>query len=214
MVALRLLPPGRGCHRVALFDRCRRRVVGFDNRRGVFAIHRSVRFALVTAAAGGRTDRVPARFGERTTDGIERVPATGCAPSDFPLVFTREGLLDLSGPSRALPHVESRDDLAVLERLSAAFPALASADGWGLTFGREFNATDDAALFTGSTRQWPVIEGKHIAPFSVDTRWRRGSSTPSFAHGRPMRPSGTICCLSCRRLVDQPPDGAASHCPR
>ena len=180
-----LADQGAGATRVALFDRCRiDAVVGFDNRRGVFAIHRSVRFALVTAAAGGRTDRVPARFGERTTDGVERVPATGCAPSDFPLVFTREGLLDLSGPSRALPHVESREDLAVLERLSAAFPPLSSADGWGLTFGREFNATDDAALFNGDSHQWPVIEGKHIAPFSVDAAAATRFVDPAIVRAR------------------------------
>ena len=44
-------------------------LVGIDNHRGVFPIHRSVRFLLVTASAGGadRTHRVPA--GRRRSGG-------------------------------------------------------------------------------------------------------------------------------------------------
>src|SRR5205814_9691278 len=38
-------------------------IVGMDNHRGVFPIHRSVRFLLVTASAGSTTRRVACRLG-------------------------------------------------------------------------------------------------------------------------------------------------------
>src|SRR5262249_48733903 len=38
-------------------------MVGLDNHRGVFPIHRSVRFLLVTATAGSPTRRIACRFG-------------------------------------------------------------------------------------------------------------------------------------------------------
>ena len=165
-----LADQGAVAARTALLDRCRiDAVVGFDNRQGVFAIHRSVRFALITAAAGGRTDHIPARLAERSTAGIEQLPATGRRSGDYPLTFTREGLFELSGASRAIPHVESGGDLALLERLYARWPAVSSPEGWHVTFGRELNATDDGGLFTADRRGWPVLEGKHIAPFAIDT---------------------------------------------
>ncbi len=165
-----LADQGAAAARTALLDRCRiDAVVGFDNRQGVFAIHRSVRFALMTAASGGRTDAIPARLGERATDSLEQLPATGRRSGDYPLTITRESLRELSGASRAIPHVESSGDLALLERLYARWPALSSPEGWNVTFGRELNATDDSAWFTGDRRGWPVLEGKHIAPFAIDT---------------------------------------------
>src|SRR5205807_10583969 len=38
-------------------------LVGMDNHRGVFPIHRSVRFLLVTATAGSATRRIACRLG-------------------------------------------------------------------------------------------------------------------------------------------------------
>src|SRR5205807_3936929 len=46
-----------------LFSRCAvDAIVGMDNRRGVFPIHRSVRFLLVTASAGRPTERTACRL--------------------------------------------------------------------------------------------------------------------------------------------------------
>jgi predicted nucleic acid-binding protein len=43
---------------------------------------------------------------------------------------------------------------------------LGSADGWRAEFGRELNATNDRACFGPSGL--PVLEGKHIQPFTTD----------------------------------------------
>ena len=180
-----LADQGAVAARAALLDRCRiDALVGFDNRQGVFAIHRSVRFALITAAAGDRTDHIPARLGERSTGSLEQLPATGRRSGDYPLTFTRDGLFALSGAARAIPQVESNADLALLERMYARWPALGSPEGWHVAFGREFNATDDDGMFSAGRPGWPVIEGKHIAPFSVDAASVTRRIDPAVARER------------------------------
>ena len=50
-----------------LFDRADvDTVTGLDNRGGIFPIHRSLRFVLLTATAGTPTRQVACRFGVRT----------------------------------------------------------------------------------------------------------------------------------------------------
>ncbi|PYR24014.1 MAG: hypothetical protein DMF92_23515, partial [Acidobacteria bacterium] len=46
-------------------------MVGFDNQHGVFPIHRSVRFLLVTASAGQSTRTIACRLGERDPGALE-----------------------------------------------------------------------------------------------------------------------------------------------
>jgi hypothetical protein len=58
-------------------------------------------------------------------------------------------------------------DFEWLQTVHRRFPRLGGADGWNATFGRELNATDDRGSF-GKTGL-PVLDGKHIAPFTVLT---------------------------------------------
>jgi len=45
------------------------------------------------------------------------------------------------------------------------FPALGDPAGWGATFGRELNATDDRDAFRPAGSGLPVVDGRHIEPF-------------------------------------------------
>ena len=45
-------------------------------------------------------------------------------------------------------------------------PALGAASGWNVRFGRELNATEDREHF--GPEGLPILEGKHVQPFSVD----------------------------------------------
>jgi hypothetical protein len=70
-----------------------------------------------------------------------------------------------------------------LESLTDRFPPLADAAGWHARFGRELNATDDAHLFEARTPgrgrgDRPVIEGRQIEPFVVDTSASRLALKP------------------------------------
>lgn len=142
-------------------------IVSFDNRRAVFPIHRSVRFAVLAATNAGPTHAVACRAGETSVEGLERIPDAG-AMDAFPLVFTRDALADVSGETLAFPWARSRGDLALLRTLRARWPSLSEPAGWGASFGRELNASDDRAHFRPHGPGYPIVEGKHLSPFVVE----------------------------------------------
>ena len=123
-------------------------LVGFDNRRGVFPIHRSVRFLLLTATAGSPTRTIACRLGEHDPAVLEGI---GDEPADvnpsFPLRITTALLERISGAELTIPDLRSAVDLAIAERAATLFAPLGSHAGWTAHFGRELNATDDRAHF-------------------------------------------------------------------
>ena len=157
-----LTDAGCGGLRRHLFGRCDvDAIVSFDNSDGVFPIHRGVRFALLTATTGRAGRELCLRGGLRDPGALDDMPDRGVPPA-----CVRVGLpllLAFGGEGRPVPDLRSEFDRAVLARLLAAGPALESADGWNVHFGRELNATDDRAHF--GRAGLPVLEGKLIDPF-------------------------------------------------
>jgi len=169
-----VLPHGFACDQGAaplrhlLIDDCTTEaLVGFENRRGVFPIHRGVRFLLVSGSRGGTTRELRCRFGlqdPESLDGLaERPPGEA-----LPIAFTPALLERLSGPDLAIPDVRSPADLALAEKLCALHPRLPDAGGWDARFGRELNATDDREHFTAIGPGLPVIDGRHVSAYRVD----------------------------------------------
>jgi hypothetical protein len=155
-------------------------IVGFDNRAGVFAVHRSIRFVLLTATGGRPTREIACRLGERNPAALE----SGGSETDeswFPVRVTPGMLERLTGPDRALPEFTSRLDVTIAERAAALFRPLGDAAGWAARFGRELNATDDREWLLPAGRGIPVVEGKLIEPFGVDTAAARWSIAPDAA---------------------------------
>jgi len=166
-----------------LFDTCTLDpVYCFDNAGGIFPIHRSVRFLLLTGTAGGRTEALACRIGERDPamldslpdlpgrhGGRETLPGAVAAESPDPvapfITLTRDLLTRLAGDDLAIPDIRSAADLTLLEKLVSTAPPLGSPEGWRVEFGRELNATDDRRHFTRDTGGIPVLEGKHVRPF-------------------------------------------------
>jgi hypothetical protein len=164
-----------------LFDRADvDTVTGLDNREGIFPIHRSLRFVLLTATAGRPTHDIACRFGVRRTADLET------AHEYSPMRITRSLVERLSGPDDlGIPEVVTERDLRILEKIASRMPWLGAEDGWSVHFGRELNATDDSAAFvpfTGSAAARPVLEGKQIEPFrasmtSCRHQWPDGAAT-------------------------------------
>jgi hypothetical protein len=143
-------------------------ILGFDNCAGIFPIHRSVRFVLLSAVRGGGTARVRCRFGLRDPAVLDRLDDSGNDDAAW-FSFTPALLRQLTGPGLAIPDVRSSMDLAVLEQAARRIPPLASRHGWQARFARELNATDDRRHFTSTGRGLPIVEGKHLGAFSVNT---------------------------------------------
>lgn len=161
---------GAAALRRRLIDRSRvHTVVGFDNANALFPVHRGVRFMVLVASPAGPPGRIRARFGVRTNGEIDDLPALDDAidGSAYPVRMTPELLRRVGGSGRRIPDVRNPSQLEFLERILDRFPAVGSDDGWAARFGRELNATEDRAAF--GVTGLPVIEGKHIAPFVVDT---------------------------------------------
>ena len=144
-------------------------LVGFDNQRGVFPIHRSVRFLLLTATAGAATRTMACRLGERDPAALEAIgdePAETAAA--FPVRVTPALLERISGPDLTIPDLRNPTDVAIVERAAILFPPFGSSGGWDAHFGRELNATDDRRHFHPAGVGLPIIEGKQLEPFRVD----------------------------------------------
>ena len=155
-------------------------IVGFDNRAGVFSIHRSIRFVLLTATSGRPTREIACRLGERNPAALE----SGGSENDdawYPVRITPALLERLTGSEIALPELTAPIDLTIAERAAALFRPLGDPSGWAAHFGRELNATDDRRHFLPAGRGLPVIEGKHLEPFAVDTAAARWSIRPKDA---------------------------------
>ena len=149
-------------------------LVGIDNRRGVFPIHRGVRFVLVTASPGRATDRTACRLDLDDPALLEQLGDEPAATSAwFPVHLTPAMLERVSGPDLVIPSLRNAVDAAIVERAAALFPPLGGASGWNARFGRELNATDDRGAFRvrGSSRRsrrdLPVVEGKHLERFRL-----------------------------------------------
>jgi hypothetical protein len=157
---------GSGPIRRLMLSRCALdALVGFDNRRAIFPIHRSVRFLLVTGTKGSQTRRLGVRLGETDPAVLE---AADCGePGWFPLHVSPELLETLSGEGLAVPDLRSPRDLVILERAATLFPPLGSRNGWNVRFGRELNASDDRCVIVAGGAGLPVVEGKHLDPFRV-----------------------------------------------
>jgi hypothetical protein len=140
--------------------------ISFDNRHGIFPIHRSVRFLVFTAATAGSTAALPCRLGEVDPSVLDTLPDTGRDPGAR-VHLAPAFLRTLAGDDLAVPDLRTERECRLLERIVRAAPPLGSPGGWGVTFGRELNATDDRALLLDHPAGPPVVEGRHLEAFRV-----------------------------------------------
>lgn len=144
-------------------------LIGFDNQRGIFPIHRSVRFLLLTATSSRSTSVVRARFGVDDPSWLDAVPDNASAnPELYPVVLTPAFLRRLSGETATIPQLGGAIDVQIFERTAARIAPLSAAEGWHARFGRELNASDDREHFVAPGRGIPVLEGKQLEPFRVN----------------------------------------------
>ena len=144
--------------------------VSVENREALFPIHRGLKFLLMTLTKGPcqaeRASALPLRAGIRSASEFDRLPDAGPDPDavQVPLRLIEQ----LSGNQFAIPELRTRLDARIAAHIACNFPAAGSKEGWNLEFGRELNATDDRKYLNASRDGLPVVEGKHIGPFTVD----------------------------------------------
>jgi hypothetical protein len=169
-------------------------MVGFSNARGIFPIHRGLRFLLVTASVGQATSSIACRFGVEDPAELQSVGEEPAATHTwFPVRIAPSILERMSGKDLTIPWCRTQLDLAIAERAATLFEPLGADRGWAARFGRELNATEDRRLLRDRRTGLPVIEGGHIEPFVVDlgaSRWsmREQDARRRLRDKRYMRP--------------------------
>ena len=142
-------------------------IVGFDNARGLFPIHRGLRFAVIVATPGGTPKDTRAQFGISSTETIDALTAADDEP--LPQQLSSSMVLRIGGRTRRIPDVRAADDLEWLSAVMSAHPPLGDEKSWKARFSRELNATDDRDAFSAmrTDESLPIADGKHIGPFVV-----------------------------------------------
>jgi hypothetical protein len=123
-----------GCHWRWLF--------GFENREGIFDIHRSFKFGPVIVQKGGTTDAIRTAF-------MRRQLRDWTEAERHAIPYRRAQIERFSPQTRAILEIRSRRDLEILEKIYANSVLLGDQgpEGWGIRYATEFHMTNDSALF-------------------------------------------------------------------
>ncbi len=160
---------GTGALRDLFLERCAWEwLFGFENRLGMFPIHRSYKFNPVIVQKGGATEAIRTVFMRRDLTDWEQA-------EEFAVPYSREQVVQFSPKSRAILEIESRRDLEVLEKIYRNSVLLGDdgPNGWGIRYAREFDMTNDSKLFPPRP-QW---EAKGYRPDEY-SRWLLGNWRP------------------------------------
>ena len=160
---------GTGALRRLFLERCQWEwLFGFENKDGLFPIHRSYKFNPVIVQKGGTTAAIHTAFMRRNLADWERAEAIATP-------YTRAQVAQFSPKSRAILEIQSARDLEILEKIYAGSVLLGDEgpDGWGIRYAREFDMTNDSRLFPPRP-QW---EAKGYRPDEY-SRWLLGDWRP------------------------------------
>ena len=141
---------------------------GFENRAKIFPIDGRYKFNPVIVSKGGTTASVRAAFMRHDLDDWERAEAVSIAYA--------ESQIDRFSPkSRSFVEIQSRRDLAILEKIYANSVLLGddSPDGWNIRYTNEFHMTNDSQMFRPRP-QWEE-KGYRADEYS---RWLIGNWRP------------------------------------
>lgn len=160
---------GTGGLRELFLDRCRWEwLFSLENHDGIFDIHRSFKFNPVVIQKGGRTEAIRTAFMRRALEDWERA-------EELAVPYSRQQVERFSPKSRAILEIQSARDLEILEKIYANSVLLGDdgPDGWGVTYAREFDMTNDSKLFPPR----PAWEAKGYRPDEY-SRWLLGAWRP------------------------------------
>jgi hypothetical protein len=115
---------------------------GFENREGIFDIHRQFKFVAIIVNKGGKTTAVRTAFMRRHVEDWAQAETLAL---DYP-----RALVDKFSPiSKSLVEIRDPRDVTLLDHMYSRGVLLGdqSARGWGLSYSTEFHMTSKAKLF-------------------------------------------------------------------
>jgi hypothetical protein len=153
---------------------------GFDNRRQIFPIHRSIRFCCLIASRGSGTRSVRMAFG--------RQEVLDWAEAERFVIEVRSDDLHLFSPiSSSIPEIDSARDLEVLRTLFAHGTLLGDpkAADWGVKYATEYHMTQARKAGQFQAADSTLAEAVRLRP----GHWRSGDTTfVAFYSGKMIGP--------------------------
>lgn len=129
--------------RKLFLERCKwHSLLGFDNRKSLFDIHRSFKFCIATVEKDGFTEAVQARFLITNPSSVSDIPD---ASRSMSIRYSSDAVRSFSPVAYSLVEFEHERDMQVLEKIYRNNPCLK--EGWNVQFEREFDMTNDSAKF-------------------------------------------------------------------
>ena len=129
--------------RELFLDRCEWQwLFGFENRDGIFDIHRSFKFCPLVIQKTGTTQAIRSAFMHSNVDDWAQA-------EQHVLAYPRDRVCEFSPYSKAILEIRSEQDLRVLQKIYANGVLLGdkSERGWGVKYATEFHMTNDSKLF-------------------------------------------------------------------
>ncbi len=135
----------------------------FENNKLIFeGVHRSFKFIVLTFVKDGKTERFPTAFMRHNVDELINFP------NQYSLIISTDLIKKSSPDSLSLMEFKNKIDVQIVEKM-LKFPLLGEKleNTWEFEIHREFNLTDDAALFHTDKKEdsLPLYEGKMIHQF-------------------------------------------------
>ncbi|MEI6423923.1 MAG: hypothetical protein WCP55_17035, partial [Lentisphaerota bacterium] len=114
----------------------------FENRKGIFNIHRSFKFCPLVIEKGGETKAINCAFMRHDLDDWENAER-------FAIPYPREQVRQFSPYSKSILELQGARDLETLKKIYSNSVLLGddSPDGWGIKYATEFHMTNDSKLF-------------------------------------------------------------------
>lgn len=170
--------------RTLFLDHCEWQwLFGFENREGIFDIHRSFKFCPLVIQKTGTTQAIRAAFMHRNVDDWAQAER-------HVLAYPRDRVREFSPYSKAILEIRSEQDLRVLQKIYANGVLLGdkSERGWGVKYATEFHMTNDSKLFPPR----PKWEEKGYQPDEYG-HWLKGPWQPyAGPHNILDRPVGLV----------------------
>ena len=130
--------------RELLLDECRWEwILGFENKKGIFDIHRSYKFCPIIIEKGSKTEAIKTAFMRHDLSDWEK-------PYVQIIEYTRDQVLRFSPKNKAILEIRTRRDLEILDKIYSNSVLLGdqSPHGWQIKYAQgDFNMTSDSHLF-------------------------------------------------------------------
>ncbi len=141
----------------------------FENKQGIFDIHRSFKFCPIIVEKGGQTDRIRASFMHHDMSDWDEA-------AKHVLDYPRERILEFSPNTKSILELRSEKDLEILTKIYDNGVLLGddSDEGWGIEYRQgDFNMTSDSDLFAPR----PQFEEEGYRPDEYG-HWLKGDWRP------------------------------------